>query len=141
MVRDLEAEGLLAEMGRFGRLSRSDLRSLAIRYFRMHAPCPFLEGDTCSIYGQLPLACREYLVTSPSECCAEFGDETVERVTLPVSLFSHLTRSGGIGSEPLVLALQRVDYPVAFDQLRPGVVHLTRLLEGGRSGMGGDYPR
>ena len=69
VVRDLEAEGLLSEMGRFDQLSRSDLESLTLRYFRMHAPCPFLDGETCSIYEQRPLACREYLVTSPSECC------------------------------------------------------------------------
>jgi len=141
VVRDLDAEGHLPEMSRFDRLSHSDLTSLATRYFRMHAPCPFLEGETCSIYEQRPLACREYLVTSPSERCEQFGEETVERVPLPISLFSHLTRNGRIRSEPLVLALQRADRPVDLDYLLPGAVHLKRLLEDDQPRMEGDDPR
>ena len=131
VVRDLEAEGLLSEMGRFDQLSRSDRESLTLRYFRMHAPCPFLDGETCSIYEQRPLACREYLVTSPSECCRQLGEAKVDRVPLPISLFSHLTRNGRIGSEPLVLALQPGNHPVDSDRLLPGAVHLERLLGDG----------
>ena len=33
-------------------------------------PCPFLEDESCSIHRDRPLTCREYLVTSPAENCA-----------------------------------------------------------------------
>ena len=131
MFRDLEAAGLLPELGRIDQLSQTDVESLAIRYFRMQVPCPFLDGESCSIYEQRPLSCREYLVTSARERCEQFGKETVERVPLPISLFSHLTQNGRIGSEPLVLALQRSEHRAGREQLLPGVVHLKRLLEDG----------
>jgi len=131
VFRDLEAAGLLPELGRIDQLSLTDVESLAIRYFRMQVPCPFLDGESCSIYEQRPLACREYLVTSARERCEQFGKETVERVPLPISLFSHLTQNGRVGSEPLVLALQRSEHRAGREQLLPGVVHLKRLLEDG----------
>ena len=73
----------------------------------------------------------EYLVTSARERCDRFGEETVERVPLPFSLFSHLTQNGRPASEPLVLALQRSEQRADREDLLPGVAHLKRLLEGG----------
>jgi len=139
--RLLEAAGLMPEMGRIDQLSRTDVESLAIRYFRMQVPCPFLDGASCLIYEQRPLACREYLVTSAPERCERFGEETVERVPLPISLISHLTRNGRIGFELLVLALQRSDHPAGREELLPGAVHLKRLLEDERRMAGGGSPR
>lgn len=130
-VRCLEVGGLLPALGRIDRLSRSELGALAIRYFRMQIPCPFLDGESCSIYGQRPLACREYLVTSPRERCEHFGEEIVERVPLPTSLFSHLTRNGRTRRELLVLSLDRTDHYPGSDRPLPGSVHLARLLDSG----------
>lgn len=45
---------------------------------------PFLEDDACSIHPHRPSVCREYLVTSPAEHCAELGRKLVKRV--PVSV-------------------------------------------------------
>ena len=137
-VRTLEAAGLLAEVGRIDTLSQTDVDSMAIRYFRIQVPCPVLDGTSCLIYEQRPLACREYLVTSARERCDRFGEETVERVPLPFSLFSHLTQNGRPASEPLVLALQRSEQRADREDLLPGVAHLKRLLEDGwRTADGG----
>ncbi len=63
MLRELE--GLPAETDRVKR------QSLGLRYFLLGIPCPFLEQESCSIHPQRPLACREYLVTSPAARCAK----------------------------------------------------------------------
>ena len=42
----------------------------ASTYFRLGIACPFLEDESCSIYEDRPIACREYLVTSPPAYCA-----------------------------------------------------------------------
>ena len=39
-------------------------------YIVERVACPFLEDESCSIYESRPLICREYLVTSPAENCA-----------------------------------------------------------------------
>lgn len=41
--------------------------ALGMTYFRAAVACPFLEDENCSIHPVRPLACREYLVTSPAE--------------------------------------------------------------------------
>ena len=46
------------------------LSELGLAYFRLGIPCPFLEEESCSIHPDRPLACREYLVTSPAANCA-----------------------------------------------------------------------
>jgi len=127
-VRALESEGLLPALEQADRLGPREARTLATRYFRMQMPCPFLEGGSCSIYEHRPLSCREYLVTSPSERCEHFGEETVERVPLPVSLISHLTRNVRTPWMPLVLALERSDRHPEPGQCLAGPEHLARLL-------------
>jgi len=51
------------------------------RYYDLRIDCPFLEDDSCIIYDERPLACREYnAVTSPSLCESfDPGIETIER--------------------------------------------------------------
>jgi Fe-S-cluster containining protein len=61
-------------------------------YFALGIPCPFLEHDSCSIYAERPLACREYLVTSPPALCANLDSAGVDRVKLPLNLFNALAR-------------------------------------------------
>ncbi|APR80606.1 Hypothetical protein A7982_05953 [Minicystis rosea] len=43
------------------------------RYFAAQIPCPLLEDERCSLYDERPLVCREYLVTTPADRCAELG--------------------------------------------------------------------
>ncbi len=56
-------------------------------YFRLMIPCPFLENESCSIYEERPLKCREYLVTSPAENCAEPETQPVRGLPLPLSVY------------------------------------------------------
>jgi Fe-S-cluster containining protein len=85
---------------------------LGLDYFRLGIPCPFLENESCSIYADRPLACREFLVTSPAENCRNPGPDNIAKVPLPAMLSETLYRFGATGERqpafwfPLVLALR-----------------------------------
>jgi Fe-S-cluster containining protein len=87
-------------------------RELGLEYFRAGVPCPFLENESCSIYEQRPLSCREYLVSSPAENCKRPTAETIWMVPVPAKLSELLYCFGdGAGNDrsrwvPLVLALE-----------------------------------
>ena len=49
-------------------------------YFTQQIACPFLEDECCSIHKSRPVACREYLVTSPAEHCSSATGEGIENV-------------------------------------------------------------
>ncbi len=68
------------------------LRDAGLRYFRLGVPCPFLEDESCSIYEERPVICREYLVTSPAERCATLDD--VRGVPLPLKPSIAMARMG-----------------------------------------------
>ena len=78
-VRSRFAEALrrFAEAGLLETIRQTDIldeerhRQVGLDYFRQHIACPFLEDESCSIHPDRPIACREYLVTSPPEHCAE----------------------------------------------------------------------
>ncbi len=55
---------------------------IAAGYFRLGIPCPFLEDESCSIYPDRPLLCREYLVTSPAAHCARQYELRTDSVRL-----------------------------------------------------------
>jgi Fe-S-cluster containining protein len=90
----------------------ANLQELSRRYFRLHMPCPFLEDESCSIYADRPMVCREYHVTSPAEQCAKLFEQPVDRVEVPVRLGDVITRTAQRVNEmpahsvPLVLALE-----------------------------------
>jgi Fe-S-cluster containining protein len=70
------------------------MTSLALQYFGLGVACPFLRDESCSIHPYRPSICREYLVTSPAENCAQLGRGPVERVPVGMRLsraLSHLT--------------------------------------------------
>jgi Fe-S-cluster containining protein len=59
-------------------------QQMSIDYFHQHVPCPFLENESCSIHPIRPLICREYLVTSPAELCADPATMQVQGVPMPL---------------------------------------------------------
>lgn len=132
-VSALEIGNLDRAFEQVDRLTQQDLEALAARYRRTRMPCPFLSGGMCSIYEQRPLACREYLVTSPAEHCERLGELPVVRVRPRVSLFTHLTRDGHIPWMLLSHALDRADRSPGPDEPLPGPEQLERLLNGGRT--------
>ena len=84
-IEKLERAGLLENLRRARELTIEDRRKLGNDYFRQQIACPFLEEESCSIYSERPLACREYLVTSPAENCARPQDN-IEGVDLPAKV-------------------------------------------------------
>jgi len=85
---------------------------LAQRYFQQRIACPFLEDESCGIYADRPLVCREYLVTSPAEDCAKLFELPVARVEVPVHMggvmvqLTHKVAGVPIEAIPLVLSLE-----------------------------------
>jgi Fe-S-cluster containining protein len=82
------ARARLAQAGMLERLVDPRLitqtsEGLAIEYFKQGITCPFLEDESCTIHGERPLACREYLVTSPAEHCSQPSAEHVRCVKMP----------------------------------------------------------
>lgn len=105
----LENGGLLKKLLAPGNISGKALTQLGLNYFFHGIACPFLEDESCSIHHDRPLACREYLVTSPAESCARPAPDTVRRVKLPVRVSRAVRRLAGEADGaswlPLVLAL------------------------------------
>jgi len=59
-------------------------------YYALRIPCPFLEGELCSIYEERPAACRELLVTSPATWCQDIVKNRIEQVPVPLRTSSVL---------------------------------------------------
>jgi Fe-S-cluster containining protein len=86
----LEAAGMLDLLLTPERFPAEKGNSFGQDYFQQRIACPFLEDESCSIHPDRPIACREYLVTSPAAHCSEPAPETVEKVKLPRALWSCL---------------------------------------------------
>ena len=86
-------------------------QSLAVDYFRQGIACPFLEDESCSIYEDRPLVCREYLVTTPAANCAQPTVEPVTRIKLPARISLALGQLEPTTPERGVWWLPLVDAP------------------------------
>ncbi|HMJ09696.1 MAG TPA: YkgJ family cysteine cluster protein, partial [Pyrinomonadaceae bacterium] len=88
------------------------LVDMAMRYFYQGIPCPFLENESCSIHESRPVACREYLVTSPAENCSKPTAETVRVIDIFLKPSLSLRRVGStgqfdsLGFLPMIRALE-----------------------------------
>ncbi len=81
-VEKLDEAGLLAPFRSKDEIKEDQIKSIGMNYFNQQVACPFLEDESCSIHTNRPLACREYLVTSPAENCQRPTPETIDRVPL-----------------------------------------------------------
>jgi Fe-S-cluster containining protein len=103
--------GLLERLRHPESVTRQDVRALGTEYFEQGIPCPFLEEESCSIHVDRPLACREYLVTSPAANCARPSAETIRCITMPAKVsraIRHLDDGNPQSSAtwiPMILAL------------------------------------
>ena len=68
----------------------SSLPEVAKWYSDKQVSCPFLKNDLCAIYDKRPLACREYMVTTPPFGCRPGNMDPVEKIELPYSLVESL---------------------------------------------------
>src|SRR5262249_9772433 len=110
--------------------------TIGLEYFRQAIACPFLEEESCSIYADRPITCREYLVTSPAEHCARPRADTVKQVPLPLKVWTALARMDEPGREarfirwrPLILALEESESQHNEPPVRPGPEWLQELFE------------
>ena len=101
-IRRLEAEGLLPELEGRVEQTAAGAVGLGLAYFRLGIACPFLEDESCSIYDERPIACREYLVSSPPASCSSPTPGGVEAVPLPTRVWAAVSReeSGVAGTDP-----------------------------------------
>lgn len=150
-TRRLDSAGLLDKLRRRAEWDGREVQPLGIEYFRQGVPCPFLEDESCSIHPDRPLACREYLVTSPAEHCARPSAETIDQVELPVKVWPAVARCDApdpaarfVRWVPLVLAPEWAEAHPDEPPSRPGPEllqeffdHLTRRRQS-RSGAPGD---
>jgi len=82
----LEESGMAQEIRDCAQVSRDARHALGLRYFALGIACPFLEDERCTIHPIRPLRCREYLVVSPAERCANPGNEEIVSVKPPILL-------------------------------------------------------
>jgi Fe-S-cluster containining protein len=122
----LAQAGLLERLEHPERFADEQLRSLGLEYFRLAIACPFLEEESCSIHPDRPLACREYLVTSPAEQCARPEENKVRGVPLPLEVSRAVCRMDVPPQArfarwtPLILSLAWADEHPDEPPLRPG---------------------
>jgi Fe-S-cluster containining protein len=121
LERFKQARERLAETGAHEKLADTDcfpyesLREFGTEYFDLGIPCPFLENESCSIYEERPVICREFLVTSDPKHCAKPSAETIDTVPLATHVSAALVRVGlkpGVTHArwvPLILALDWVE--------------------------------
>jgi len=94
-------------------MSHEERQTVLLKYFDEGIPCPFLEDESCSIYTERPLGCREYMVTSPAENCSHISAENIRMVDVPIKI-SHTVRkitnsrnlNKSVNFVPLILALE-----------------------------------
>jgi Fe-S-cluster containining protein len=143
LVRSRFAEALrrFADAGLLETLRQTDIldeernRQAGLDYFRQHIACPFLEDESCSIHPDRPIACREYLVTSPPEHCAEPTKDNVVGVVLPTHVWTAVARfdpphpgATSIRWVPLILALEWAEAHPEQSEPRPGPELLRELI-------------
>jgi Fe-S-cluster containining protein len=86
--RQLSEAGLLEKLLHPDQWAEGEGLEVGMTYFYQGIPCPFLDHESCSIYEDRPLACREYLVTSPVEHCAQPRAETIKCVKMPLKVWT-----------------------------------------------------
>jgi len=120
------ATNYLQDKGWFDRLENctdpDEMKRIVHDYFVEGIPCPFLEEESCSIHNDRPIACREFLVTSPAENCSRPDEGFVAQLPLPVNASDGLRKLGRTphaGKQnfiPLVRALAWAQaYPESFE--------------------------
>lgn len=128
----LERSGLIEKLLAPDRLKPEERTPFALDYFSEGIVCPFLEEESCSIYSDRPIPCREYLVVSPAENCARPSRETVKCLKIPAEV-SRAVRCFNPEQSPgrwvaLILALEWAEAHVDNSPPRPGTELVYELL-------------
>jgi Fe-S-cluster containining protein len=75
-------------------VTQQRITDAVLAYFLEGVACPFLENESCSIHESRPIACREFLVTSPPENCAEPASRPTDPVPLLLKLSDSVKQVG-----------------------------------------------
>jgi Fe-S-cluster containining protein len=101
----------------------TQVSEIGLEYFRQRIPCPFLEDESCSIHPERPLACREYLVTSPAENCANPAPQLIEWLPLPAKVWVSAARCEPAAENEKYLnwvpLIQSLDYAATHEEPSP----------------------
>ncbi len=130
----LAAAGLLEKLADVERFPYDEMIPFGTDYFNLGIACPFLENESCSIYSERPLICREYLVTSPAVHCGSPTAATIRTVPLPGRASNALNRVGlrrgatHVRWVPLVLAPEWADANPAEPAEQQGPEMLKELF-------------
>lgn len=116
-------------------LDNKELEAKVVAYFGLGIACPFLENESCSIHPERPISCREYLVSSPKERCADLDSKGIMRITLPAKASLPVGRLVPIPGRraswiPLIAALDWADSHAENAPHRPGPALLREVVEG-----------
>lgn len=82
-------------MENFADLTPKERETLVMEHFYENIECPFLENESCSIHSDRPLACREYLVTSPAENCRKPTAHNIKPVPSLIKTSKIMRSTGG----------------------------------------------
>ena len=140
-LETFDASGLLAEIDKAREDENGSVGDIGMRYFREGVACPFLEDEACSIHPDRPLACRQYLVTSPARNCENPSPSSIKTVALPAQPSQALLLADSTDSRvtwmPLVYALTYVEQvpPRPPSRTAPDILHdiFSRLGDGSTS--------
>lgn len=133
--RRLDQAGMVERLLDLAWITPDDLGPLGLAYFELDIPCPFLEAASCSIHPDRPIACREYLVTSPPERCSAPTRDTIDAVELPGSVSNALSRIDDPRARreaswvPLILAPEWAESHPDNAPPRPGPALLSAFME------------
>jgi Fe-S-cluster containining protein len=133
-VARLRDAGMLEALGNPGSHDEATMERITDDYFRLGIACPFLERESCSIHAERPIICREYLVISPAQHCAETDQKRTERLPLAGRPSIALMRLDDAGESaqpqwiPLTLALEATATPPEAEPV-PGPELFGRFLE------------
>lgn len=134
-VQRFKASEVMETAMNYNRLPEAARMKMVNDYFQLAITCPFLEQESCSIYADRPLICREYLVISSPKHCATLDGEHIKRLKLPVSVaetFSNMEgarRKGVNPCIPLIMALEwTADHPDDCEHL-PGPKWVQYIFE------------
>ncbi len=91
----LEETGLFGQLVQLSetrtQLTDEDMEPINQAYYAQKLPCFFLEDEVCTIYEFRPAACRELLVTSPSELCQDVAQNPVTPLPVPFRIVTVLS--------------------------------------------------
>ena len=134
--RRLEVSGMLDKLLRRDQWDEEEVQRLGLEYFRLGIACPFLEDESCSIHPDRPITCREYLVSSPAENCANPTPQNIDWIRLPAKVWTAVARFDAAppGARylrwvPLVLAPEWAAGNPDDSPERPGPQWLGELLQ------------